>query len=63
LTQVADDLLAHVMSESRAERLRIQDDAEQTGRLTDDPDLDRRVVTEIALSPTADPSAKQRATR
>jgi hypothetical protein len=63
LTQVADDLLAHVMSESRAERLRIQDDAEPTGRLTDDPDLDRRVVTEIALSPPADPSAKQRATR
>ena len=29
LTQVADGLLVHVMNESRAERLRIQNDAEQ----------------------------------
>ena len=28
LTQVADDLLVHVMNESRAERLRIQSEAE-----------------------------------
>jgi radical SAM superfamily enzyme YgiQ (UPF0313 family) len=37
LTLVADDLLLHVMNESRAERLRIQSDAEQGGATRERP--------------------------
>ncbi len=44
LTQVADDLLAHVMNESRAERQRIQNDAEQGARRYDAPDLEPRGI-------------------
>jgi anaerobic magnesium-protoporphyrin IX monomethyl ester cyclase len=63
LTQVADDLLARVMNESRAERLRIQGAAEHTRRVPDDPNFDRREGEDIGMSANADSLAGQRATR
>ena len=63
LTQIADELLTHVTNESRAERLRIQDDAEHAGRLFSDPNLDRRERGGIFVSPEADSFGRQRATR
>ncbi len=63
LTQVADDLLAHVMNESRTERLRIQNDAEQGRKRYNDPDLERREGEGIVASLAADSLVVRQARR